>query len=103
MQILERIRARAAADPKHIVLPEGEDDRTIVAASLCSAQGIARITLLGGEESIRRRAAAINVDLTGVSLIDHKRARERDKYAAAYHELRRAKGVTPDEARRQIE
>ena len=34
MNILERIRQRAAADPQHIVLPEGEDPRTVVAASI---------------------------------------------------------------------
>ncbi|HEU4388712.1 MAG TPA: phosphate acetyltransferase [Blastocatellia bacterium] len=103
MSILERIRARAAADPKHIVLAEGEDERTIVAAGLCVAGRLSRITLLGNEEAIRGRAAKIGIDLTGVSVIDHRRAPQRDKYAAAYFELRRAKGVTPDESRRQMD
>jgi phosphate acetyltransferase len=103
MQILERIRARAAADPKHIVLPEGEDERTIIAAGMCAAERIARITLLGDEEVIRSKAASIRVDLTGISVINHRRASELEKYAASYYELRRAKGITPDEAHRQME
>ena len=103
MDILERIRARAAADPKHIVLAEGEDERTITAAGMCVGGRMARITLIGNEEAIRAKAAKISVDLTGISVIDHRRAPEREKYAAAYFELRRAKGVTPDESRRQVD
>ncbi len=53
MNILERIRQRAAADPQHIVLPEGEDPRTVVAASICVRDRLARVTVLGDEEKIR--------------------------------------------------
>ena len=49
MHILERIRQRAAAKQQHIVLPEGNDPRTVVAAGICSSEKIARITLLGDE------------------------------------------------------
>jgi phosphate acetyltransferase len=103
MRILERIRARAAADPKHIVLAEGEDERTIVAAGMCVAARIARITLLGTEETIRSQAAKAGVDLTGIAVIDHRRATQREKYAAVYYEIRRAKGVTPEEAHNQLD
>jgi phosphate acetyltransferase len=102
MQVLERIRARAASDPKHIVLPEGEDDRTIRAASLCAAGQVARVTLIGREEVIRGKASQMGIALTGVSILDHRRAPERERYAARYHEARRAKGVTLDEAHRQM-
>ena len=53
MNILERLRQRAAADPQHIVLPEGEDPRTVIAASICARERIARVTLIGSEEKIR--------------------------------------------------
>lgn len=102
MQILERIRARAASDPKHIVLPEGEDERTIRAAWLCVQGRIARLTLIGSEEVIRDKASKLGVALTGVSILDHRRSPDREKYAARYHEARRAKGVTLDEARQQM-
>jgi phosphate acetyltransferase len=103
MQLLERIRARAASAPKHIVLPEGEDERTIRAAALCLQERIAQLTLIGREDVIRSKASEIGVALTGVSILDHRRHPDREKYAARYQEARRAKGVTLDEARRQMD
>jgi phosphate acetyltransferase len=101
--ILERIRQRAAADPQHILLPEGEDARTVAAASICARDHIARVTLLGNEEKIRQAARDANVDLGGVEIVDHRRAADFDKVAALYYELRRAKGMMPDEARLSVQ
>lgn len=102
MQVLERIRARAASDPQHIVLPEGEDERSIRAASLIVSDRIAQVTLIGREDVIRNKAAQMNAALTGVTILDHRRAPEREEYAARYYEARRAKGVTIEEARAQM-
>src|SRR5687767_440168 len=74
MDILERIRQRAGSRPQHIVLPEGNDPRTVVAAAQCTSQRIARITLLGDESVIRSAARDNSVDLGGVGIIDHRRA-----------------------------
>jgi phosphate acetyltransferase len=102
MPVLDKIRSRAAADPKHIVLPEGEDERTIQAAALCVADRLARITLIGREEIIRDKASQLGANLTGISIIDHRRSSDVETYAARYHEARRAKGVTLDEAHEQM-
>ena len=102
MSVIERVRARAAADPKHIVLPEGEEERTIQAAAMCVTERLARITLIGREEVIREKAAQLKVNLTGVSVIDHRRSSDVETLAARYYEARRAKGVTIDEARAQM-
>ncbi|HKP86393.1 MAG TPA: phosphate acetyltransferase [Blastocatellia bacterium] len=102
MQVLERIRARAASDPKHIVLPEGEDERTIRAASFIVRERIARVTLIGREDIIRDKASQLGAALTGVSVLDHRRSPEREQYGARYYEMRRAKGVTLEEARQQM-
>jgi phosphate acetyltransferase len=99
MNILERLRQRAAATLQHIVLPEGDDPRTVAAAAMCAQQKIARITLLGSEEKIRAAAQAAGVDLGGVEVIDHRKAADFEKMASYYHDLRRAKGMMPDEAR----
>jgi len=99
MDILERIRQRAAANPQHIVLPEGNDPRTVVAAAECARKRIARITLLGDEEILRESARSQGVDLGGVAVIDHRRAPDFEKMAAFFHELRKAKGLMADEAR----
>jgi phosphate acetyltransferase len=101
--ILQRIRQRAAANLQHIVLPEGEDLRTIMAAAICARDKLARITVLGDEEKIRASAREAGADLSGVTLINHRRAPDFEKMAALYYELRRAKGITPDEARRAVE
>src|SRR5256714_1176704 len=103
MSILEQIRRRAAADPQRIVLPEGEDPRTVAAAGICARAKLAHIILLGNEEKIRAAARATGADLGSVEVIDHRRAADFDKVAALYHELRRAKGLMPDEARFAVE
>ena len=103
MDMLERIRARAAAAPKRIVLPEGEDERTILAAALSVGERIASLTLIGREDIIRERAAKLGANLTGVAILDHKRSSERERYASRYYEARRSKGVTLDEARQQMD
>jgi phosphate acetyltransferase len=103
MHVLDRIRARAAAAPKKIVLPESEDRRIIQAAGLCSAQGLAHTILLGNEASIRRSAREANTLLNNVTIIDHLRSREIGRYAESYYHARRSKGITMDEARRQME
>lgn len=99
MSILERLRQRAASDQQHIILPEGDDPRTVVAASLCAQQRLARITLLGNEEKIRAAAQSAGANLGGVEVIDHRKASDFEKMASLYHELRRAKGMMADEAR----
>src|SRR5205085_4939254 len=99
MSILEQIRRRAAADVQRIVLPESEDPRTLLAAGICAREKLAHVIVLGDEEKIRATARATGADLGGVEVIDHRRAADFEKVAALYHELRRAKGLMPDEAR----
>lgn len=96
--ILQQIRARAAADLQHIVLPEGEDPRTVEAASICARESIAKITLIGNEEKIR----AVGANLNGVDILDHRKSPDFGKMASLYHELRRAKGVTLEEAEQTV-
>lgn len=99
MNILEHIRQRAAGNPQRIVLPEGNDRRTVVAAAKCAQSGIARITLLGDEGVIRETAEREKADLGSVQVIDPRRAADFEKMIALFHELRRAKGLMADEAR----
>src|SRR4028118_879065 len=96
--ILEKIRQRAAADLQHIVLPEGEDPRTVAAAELCARDRIAKITVLGNEEKVREAARAANANLNGVEVIDHRKAADFGNMARFFHELRRAKGGPLEEA-----
>ncbi|MGH9882478.1 MAG: phosphate acetyltransferase [Pyrinomonadaceae bacterium] len=99
MEILNRIRQRAASRLQRIVLPEGNDPRTVIAAGICARERLAQIVLLGVEQTIRETAQRERVVLGGVELIDHKRAPDFDKMASLFHELRRSKGMMADEAR----
>ena len=100
--ITEQIRQRAAADRQHIVLPEGEDARTIQAAERCVSGGIARITLIGDEEKIRQAAQSAGANLNGVEILDHRKSNDFAQVARLYHELRRAKGITLEEAEQTV-
>jgi len=100
--ILQQIRQRAAADPQHIILPEGEDVRTIQAAAICAAERIAKITILGNEEKIRSLASETGSNLNGVEIIDHRKSGDFGKLATLYHQMRRAKGVTLEEAEQTV-
>lgn len=100
--ILEKIRHQASMDLQHIVLPEGEDARTLIAAELCTRQRLARITVIGDEEKIRSAAASCGANLNGIGLLDHRKSPDFAKMAQLYHELRRAKGTTLEEAEQAV-
>jgi phosphate acetyltransferase len=87
---------------KRVVLPEGEEPRTIKAAAICAERGIARPVLLGNPDEIRRVAEQQGVVLTDrVEIIDPVAVRER--YVARLVELRKNKGMTEVVAREQLE
>ncbi len=100
--ILETLRRRAAADQRHIILPEGEDPRTVAAAGICIAEKIAKITLIGAEDKIRQAAAETGTQLNGINIIDHRRSEHIARLASLYYEIRRAKGVTLEEAENAV-
>jgi phosphate acetyltransferase len=101
--ILQKIGERATADIQHIILPEGEDARTLHAAAVCVRDGIAKITVLGKEETIRGLAEESGANLNGVEILDHRASHhEFGKMAELYHQLRRAKGVTLEEAEQTL-
>jgi len=90
---------RARADKRHIVLPEGEDDRILRAASSLLTRDVVDLTLLGDEVSIRARAAELGVDITRAKVVSPTDPRLVKKFAKRFHELRSHKGVTLDIAR----
>jgi phosphate acetyltransferase len=87
---------RAKAAHRHIVLPEGEDDRVLQAADILLRRGVVALTLLGEPDAVRTRAASLGLDLDGADLVDPLSSPERQRYAAVYHELRQHKGVTDE-------
>jgi phosphate acetyltransferase len=102
MKILETLRLRAAAKPQHIVLPEGEDERTILAAQMVDRLNMARLTLIGNAEKITEKARSLGVDLGPFTVVDPRKTPDLELYAREYYDHRKAKGIAPDEARRQV-
>lgn len=102
MTILQKIRNQAASNLQHIILPEGEDVRTIQASEMCVRDKIAKITIIGNEEKVRELARETDSNLNGVEILDHQKSSDFGKIAHFYHELRRAKGVTLEEAEQTV-
>jgi phosphate acetyltransferase len=100
--ILQQIRQRAAADQQHIILPEGDDPRTLQAAEMCVRDRIAKITVIGNEEKVRSLANETGANLNGVDILDHRNSSDLAKIATLYYELRRSKGTTLEEAEQAV-
>ncbi len=98
MSAIEKIKAKARADVKHIVLPEGTEPRTVQASAKILKEGVARVTLLGNPDEVRKVAAETGTDLTGVAIIDPATSEKSAAYADLLYELRKAKGMTPEQA-----
>lgn len=90
---------RARADRKHIVLPEGDDDRILRAASTLLQRGVARLTLLGDEAAIRTRSTELGLSLDDADVIDPHDEQWVTRFAEQYAQLRAAKGMTVERAR----
>ncbi|KAA5933622.1 phosphate acetyltransferase [Pantoea sp. VH_4] len=87
---------------KRVVLPEGDEPRTVKAAAICAERGIATCVLLGNPEEIQRVAAAQGVELgKGVEIVDPEQVREN--YVPRLVELRKSKGMTEVVAQEQLE
>ncbi|MDO9950749.1 phosphate acetyltransferase [Glaesserella parasuis] len=86
---------------KRIVLPEGDEPRTVKAAALCAERGIAECVLLAPPADVQRVAEAQGVTLgKGITIIDP--AEVRENYVARLVELRKNKGMTEVVAREQL-
>jgi len=96
MAIIDKIKAKAKADLKHIVLPEGEEIRNVQAAVMIRDQGLAKLTLLGNPEKVK--AVAAGADLTGIAIVDPETSDKAGAYAAQLYEIRKAKGMTEEKA-----
>ena len=100
MAIIDKIKAKAKADLKHIVLPEGEEIRNVQAAVMIRDQGLAKLTLLGNPDKVKEVAAG--ADLTGIDIIDPADSGQAPLYAATLYDLRKAKGMTEEEAAAKV-
>jgi phosphate acetyltransferase len=97
-----QLMERARADRKHIVLPESQDDRILEAAAILLRRGVADLTLLGEETTVRARASALGLDLDEARVQSPTDPELVERFAAEYAKARAHKGMTVEKAREII-
>ncbi len=102
MSAIQKIMAKAQANVKHIVLAEGTEPRTVQASAKIIASGVAKVSLVGALDEMKRVAKETNTDLTGVNLIDPATSEKTAAYANLLFELRKSKGMTTEEATKLV-
>ena len=98
MGIIDKIKERAKANKKTIVLPESMDKRTFQAAEVVLREGIADIIIIGTPEEIKKNSEGC--DISKATIIDPNTYEKTQKYEDLFVELRKAKGLTHEEARK---
>lgn len=104
MNLLEQIRQKARENCKKIVLPEGDEERTILAADQIIREKLAHVTLLGDPMEIMKEAEKYGLkNLEKADLINPKSHVKKEEYAKLLHSIRKEKGMTIDEAMKLVE
>ena len=98
MDLMKKIWISAQSNKKKIVLPEGNEERNIVAAEKIHKLGLAYPILVGNEEEIINKSKELDVDLSGVQIIEPDKSDNLNKYITAFYELRKKKGMTMEKA-----
>lgn len=96
--LLASIRENARKQKQRIVLPEGNEERTLKAADIILREALASVILLGNPEEIREKETTLGLDLSGAVIIDPMDHPRKQAYADTLYELRKAKGLSPEEA-----
>ncbi len=97
-EFIQQIIAAAKTKKRHIVLPEGSDDRVLEAAHVINSEAIASVTLLGNEVQISAWFLGKGYSLDGITVINPETSSKLIEYANAFYELRKTKGVTEEQA-----
>ncbi len=103
MNVMEGIIARAKSRRQRIVLPESLEERTLTAADRALADSLADIILIGNPEEIRSLAAKLQLgNIDKATIIDPATSPKAEEYTQLLYELRKAKGMTLEEARKKV-
>lgn len=98
MELMEKIWHMAKNDKKRIVLPEGEEERTIIACDKIKKNNLADIVLVGDENKIRAKAKELSSNIDGIEIINPEKSPKLQSYVQSFYELRKNKGMTIDKA-----
>ena len=104
MKFVQNIIESAKRHQKHIVLPEGFEERTLKAADYVLANGIAQLTIIGAQEEITGKAKSLGLtNIDKANIVDPKSHPKKNAYVDLMLQLREKKGLIRDEAERLIE
>ena len=98
MEFMKDLRIRAAAAKRTIVLPEGDEPRTVKAAKQITCEGIANVILVGNADKIRETAVSTGTDITGIKIVDPLESPHLQDYAKEFYEIRKDKGMDENRA-----
>ena len=102
MSFIDQIKDRARRELKTIVLPEATDVRILEAAEMVKNEGYAKVILVGNEEQVRQIAKEKGIDIGDTQIVDPAKSEKIDEYANTLYELRKAKGMTEEQAKQLI-
>jgi phosphate acetyltransferase len=96
--IVSKYREQAERLQKRIVFPEGEEERIINAAGFLKKENIVEPMLVGSADKITEKAGKLNIDITGITIIDPDKHEKLDSWIDMYYQLRKHKGVSIEQA-----
>lgn len=99
MSLLAEIKEKASKKGKTVVLPEGTEERTLLAIKGIVDGKIANPILLGNESEVKAAASKVGADISGATIIDPIKAAFFDDFVQAFYEMRKSKGVDLDKAK----
>lgn len=102
MSFIDDIKNRAKQNIKTIILTESEDVRVLEAASKVKKEGFAKIILIGNPDEANSLASSHNIDISGIEIINPETSEKYDEYVNSFYELRKAKGITIDDAKKYM-
>ena len=102
MSFINEIKNKAKTNIKNIILTESEDVRVLEAAEKITAEGFAKITLIGDENEIKSLASQNNINLFGVDIISPEKSEKFDEYVNMFYELRKHKGIDQAKAKEML-
>ncbi len=104
MNLIEKIKEQARSDCQRIVLPEGDEERTVMAADAIIREGLCYVTLLGDPATIEKKAEKYGLkNIEKARIIDPKDHTRKKAYTELLYEIRKSKGMTMEEASRLVE
>ena len=102
MSFIEKIKEKAKSNIKTIVLPEGEEIRTLKAAEIINKEKFAKVVLIGNQEKIKEILTRENINIGDIQVIEPEKSEKKEEYVNALYELRKAKGMTLEDAEKLV-